>query len=218
MKLSDNTLAVLKNFATINPGCAFKAGQVVKTMLPDRTFLATAKVEETFPVDFAIFDLSRLISAIGLVSEPELEFTEKVITIKGDETVLRYAVCDPQTITAANYDKNFVIEGPIAQFELPQAKLQKLRQASQVLNAPHLTIASKDGQTLTIRVHDAKNPSSDNFIVDNKTEVLTQAFELRLEMSKLRLVPDTYLVKISEDGLMTMTGEHVEYAMMGNFE
>lgn len=218
MKLSENTITVLKNFASINPSIAFKQGNVIKTMLPDRTFLATYKAEETFPVDFAIFDLSRLISAIGLVNEPDLEFTEKVITIRGAETVLRYAVCDPQTITAANYEKNFVIEDPICQFELPQAKLQKLRQASQVLSAPNLTISSEDGKTLTIQVHDVKNPSSDSYKIDCQIEVLTEPFTLRLDMTKLRLIPDTYLVKIADNGLMTMTGEHVDYAMMGSVE
>lgn len=218
MKLSETTLAVLKNFASINQGCAFKAGNVVKTMLADRTFLATFKAEETFPVDFAIFDLSRLISAINLVNEPDLDFTEKVITIEGQGTVLRYAVCHPETIVAANYEKVIKIDEPIVQFELPKATLQSLQRASQVLSAPNLTIFSTDGKTLSIKVHDARADSSDSYNVDASAEILTQAFEMRLEMQKLRLIPDTYLVKISEDGIMTMTGELVEYAMTGNFE
>ena len=218
MKLSETTLSVLKNFASINQGCAFKAGNVVKTMLADRTFMATFKAEENFPVDFAIFDLSRLISAINLVDTPELEFTERLITISGNGIELRYAVCDPNAIVAANYEKNIKIDDPIVQFELPKATLQSLLRAGQVLSAPNLTIASKDGQSLTVKVHDVKNPNSDSYNAAAKSEILTQAFEMRLDMQKLRLIPDTYLVKISEDGIMTMTGELVEYAMTGNFE
>lgn len=219
MKLTENTIAVLKNFASINPGCAFKAGSVIKTMLPDRTFLATYKGEEVFPVDFAIYDLSRFISAIGLVGgSAELDITDRVITISGEGTTIRYSVCDPQTITAANYDKNIVIDEPIVEFDLPQAKLQKFRQASQVLSAPNLTIKSTDGKTVSIQVHDAKNPSSDNYNSEMSLYTITQPFTMCLDMSKFKVVHDTYLVKISADGILTMDGEHVAYAMTGNFE
>ena len=59
MKISDTTFDVLKNFSTINQSLAFKAGNVIRTVSPQKNILAQAKVAESFPVDFAIYELNQ---------------------------------------------------------------------------------------------------------------------------------------------------------------
>ena len=58
MKLSDSTLAVLKNFAGINNSILVKKGNQLRTISVAKNILAEAEIPEDFPRDVAIYDLS----------------------------------------------------------------------------------------------------------------------------------------------------------------
>ena len=58
MNFSNETLSVLKNFSTINPSIAFKPGQIVRTISPQKTIMAAATVPEDFDKSAAIYDVS----------------------------------------------------------------------------------------------------------------------------------------------------------------
>ena len=57
MILDQRTLAILKNFATINPSIQFKVGSALATISPQKTVMARAKVDQEFERSFAIYDL-----------------------------------------------------------------------------------------------------------------------------------------------------------------
>ena len=77
MKLSNDTLNVLKNFASINPNLVFKPGQKLKTISEAKTILASADIVEDFPVEFGVYDLNEFLSVYNLIEDPELEFEDK---------------------------------------------------------------------------------------------------------------------------------------------
>ena len=58
MKLSDHTIEVLKNFATINQNLVIKEGSTLSTMSAMKNIVARATVAETFEKDVAIYDLN----------------------------------------------------------------------------------------------------------------------------------------------------------------
>jgi hypothetical protein len=64
MKLSQETIAILKNFATINQGVFFKEGNTISTMSPQKNILVDAKISETIPQNFGIYDLNNFLSVI----------------------------------------------------------------------------------------------------------------------------------------------------------
>ena len=72
MKISNETIAVLQNFATINNGLQVKAGNVLQTISPGKTVVASAVVAETFE-DFCVYDLSQFLGTMSLFNEPELK-------------------------------------------------------------------------------------------------------------------------------------------------
>ena len=61
MKISQETLAVLKNFTTINSGIYFKEGNTLSTVSPQKNILADAKINETIPCSFGIYDLNNFL-------------------------------------------------------------------------------------------------------------------------------------------------------------
>ena len=81
MKLSENTLEVLKNFASINQSILFTEGKELNTVSVQKNVLGTAKVDETFKSsngeDFAIYDLNEFLSTVSLFDDPDVEFGEQ---------------------------------------------------------------------------------------------------------------------------------------------
>ena len=67
MQLSNETINVLKNFATVNPNVVIKPGQKLKTISEAKTILASAQIVEDFPVEFGIYDLNEFLSVYNLI-------------------------------------------------------------------------------------------------------------------------------------------------------
>ena len=74
MKLSSETISVLKNFATINQNLIIKSGSELSTMSAMNNILGKAKVKENFPQEFAIYDLNEFLAAISLFDNQDLYF------------------------------------------------------------------------------------------------------------------------------------------------
>ena len=58
MKLSETTIDILSNFATINPNMLFKEGTTLSTISEAKNIMASATIEERIPREFGIYDLS----------------------------------------------------------------------------------------------------------------------------------------------------------------
>ena len=61
MKLSNETLNVLKNFATINEGMQFKQGKKLKTISQTKAVMAEASIADEFPETFCVYDLNQFL-------------------------------------------------------------------------------------------------------------------------------------------------------------
>ena len=77
MKLSDNTLTILKNFASINNSILVKEGNRLRTISVAKNILAEAEITEEFPRDFAVYDLNQFLNGLSLHQDPDLDFTEQ---------------------------------------------------------------------------------------------------------------------------------------------
>ena len=57
MKVSDQTLEVLKNFSEINTNILVKPGSELSTISTMKNILAKATIPESFDKQFAVYDL-----------------------------------------------------------------------------------------------------------------------------------------------------------------
>ena len=81
MKLSNETLTVLKNFSSINQGIQFKKGSKLTTVSSGKTVLAQANLKDVFPQDFCIYDLNQFLSVNSLFKDSaELEFNSSALS------------------------------------------------------------------------------------------------------------------------------------------
>ena len=101
MKISNQTIEILKNFSSINESLLFNQGDVIKTVAKNNVIFAKAKVEESFPQEFGIYDLNQFLSVLSLYDDPALTFDDQFVTIDdntGKRSQFYYA--SPDVITS----------------------------------------------------------------------------------------------------------------------
>ena len=61
MKLSKETLSLIKNYASINNNLLFKPGNTLSTIAVSNTIMSSSTVAETFPSEFGIYDVNEFL-------------------------------------------------------------------------------------------------------------------------------------------------------------
>lgn len=210
MKLSEQTITILKNFASINQSIKFVAGNEIRTVSPQNHIVGKATISDLIPQDFAIYDLSRFLQCANLIGEPTLEFSDNYVNIVGDSNQIRYAFTDPTLITGANYEKQYQITKEIANVTITQSKLQKIKQAASVLGSTNISLVGSDGD-INLIAHDLKNKSADRYKVflgntDNK-------FTVVYGVDDFKMILDNYTLAVSDKTITQFTGGLVTYTV-----
>ena len=202
MKLSDSTLAVLKNFAGINNSILVKKGTQLRTMSVAKNILAEAEIPEDFPRDVAIYDLNQFLNGLSLHQDPNLDFTEDShITIKEGRRRVKYFYADPQVIIAPP-EKEINLPTQEVCFQLESSSLEKLVKAAAVYQLPDLSVLGENGE-ITMVVRDKKNDTSNEYAV-NVGETDKQ-FEFNFKMENIKIIPGSYDVVMSSKLLSEFT-------------
>ena len=202
MKLSDSTLAVLKNFAGINNSILVKKGTQLRTMSVAKNILAEAEIPEDFPRDVAIYDLNQFLNGLSLHQDPNLDFTEDShITIKEGRRRVKYFYADPQVIIAPP-DKEINLPTQEVCFQLESSSLEKLVKAAAVYQLPDLSVIGENSE-ITMVVRDKKNDTSNEYAVNvGETD---KEFEFNFKMENIKIIPGAYDVVISSKLLSEFT-------------
>jgi hypothetical protein len=103
MKLSKETLSVLKNFAGINDGLMFRSGNVLRTCDANKQVMAETTISETIPGNFGIFDLNKFLSVLSLHEDDttlQIEDNTKSLIVKdkSGRSTTTYRFCDASNI------------------------------------------------------------------------------------------------------------------------
>ena len=96
MELSENTLTVLKNFASINANIVMKEGNVLKTVSEAKNLLASASILEDIPKEIGVYDLNEFLGVLGLVDSPRVDWrdTHAVISDSSGRSKIKYYYSD----------------------------------------------------------------------------------------------------------------------------
>src|ERR1035438_2742631 len=84
MKISKQTVALLKQFAAINPGIVISPGNSINTRSDD--IAAEAMVPETFPVEVRHPDIHEFVRLLSLFKVPVCEFDENHVRRSEEHT------------------------------------------------------------------------------------------------------------------------------------
>lgn len=195
MKLSENTISLLKNFSGINPNMVFKAGNSIATIAEAKNIMASATIAESFPREFGIYDLNEFLSAISLIDDADLDFGQDSITISNGKTSVQYFYSSLELLTSPS--KQVSMPNPELTFTLSESIINKIRKASAVLGHGTLEIKGNKGQII-INLTDLKNASANKYsIVVDENNACREVFSFILVIGNLKMVAGDYTVEIS---------------------
>ena len=207
MKLSNNTVQVLKNFASINQNLVIKEGNEIKTMSAMKNIVAKATVEETFPKQVAIYDLNEFLGCLSLFKSPILSFNDNSVTITEENSnngdSLEYMYSDPSVVTTPS--KDITMPSEEVKFVLDDITLSKLSKSAGMIGAPDLLL---ENNKLTVR--DKKNDSGNCY----STNIDAQGdgtYKFYFKTENLKLIPGSYDVTVSSKNISSFKNGKTQY-------
>ena len=202
MKLSDNTLTILKNFAGINNSILVKEGNRLRTISVAKNILAEADIKEDFPRDFAIYDLNQFLNGLSLHQDPDLDFKEEsYLSIKEGKRRVKYFFADPNVIISPP-EKDIQLPTQDVCFQLDSSSLEKLVKAAAVYQLPDFSAIGEDG-VIKLVVRDKKNDTSNEYaIVVGETD---KEFTFNFKVENIKIIPGAYDVVVSSKLLSKFT-------------
>lgn len=195
MKLSKETLDILKNFSGINSNLVVKAGSTLKTIAEAKSILASAEVSENFGSDFGIYDLSQFLGAYDLIGDPDLKFEDGFLRMVGADSSVKYKYSPIDMLTQPKKD---IVMPPVdVAFTISEGQLSKIRKAAGTLGYTTLAIEVENGE-VNASVKDLNDSSANAFTlnltnIDDKALKCTASFLI----SNLKLIMGDYTVGIS---------------------
>ena len=212
MKLSEETIAILKNFATINSNLVFKPGQKLKTIAESKTIMAEAEIVEDFPNEFGIYDLNEFLSVLGLIPEPDIQFMDNHLLIQNNLQQVKYYYSNPEILTTPQ--KTITMPDAEVGISLEEGNIKRLSQSSAVLGHSDLSIVREDNDKVYAKVYDAKDATANVYTLDLVLEhQVPNRFNFDFNIANLKLLPGDYYVSLSSSKISNWTNSNypIEY-------
>jgi len=196
MELTEKTLTVLKNYATINPNVVINNGNVIKTISEAKNVLSSAEVDVEFPKQVGIYDLSEFLSVLSLVDSPRLAFEDNnfLISDGSGRTRIKYFYSDIDMLTVPS--KDIVMPECEVSFALDRETLTRVKRAASVLGHTEMSL-SVVNDVLQLSVIDQNDKTSNVFSIDIDGEYKDPNFNFVFNIANLKMVDDDYRVDIS---------------------
>ena len=201
MKLSKETLGLIKNYASINNNLLFKPGNTLSTIAVSNTIMSSCTVAETFPNEFGIYDVNEFLAVLSLFEDPDLEFSEKTVSIKQGNSSIKYFAAAPNSIVVPK--KEIIFPEAEINFKLEASVLAMILKTAPILKSTDVALLG-DGSTINGVVGDKKNATSNAYTYTLGTT--TSVFKVNLKIENLKMVPGDYDVSISSKKISRFKG------------
>ena len=207
MKFSERTLTILKSFSAINKSILMKEGNVLKTVTPEKTMIATATIPDTIPSQACIYDLSRFLSILSLYKDPDVEFHDKYFMIKDGKQRTKYVYADISMIHAAP-EKELKVPSADVVVNVTWNDLQSVTKAAGVLQFTEIAFVGQDGKIYLKAMNSAQENSDDYGVEIGDT---SDEFKIIIKTDNLKLLPQDYEVTLCAKGISEFKSEGVTY-------
>ena len=211
MNLSNETVSVLKNFATINQNLVIKSGSSISTMSAMKNIVASAEVKEVFPTEFAIYDLNEFLAALSLFEKPNLDFKDDFVVMTENNTALKYWYSDPSVVTTVT--KEITMPECEVKFSFANDLLSNVQKAAAVIGVPDMLLEGTDSGVASLKVTDKKNATANDYAVKidvNNQDGKTLPYKFWFKVENLKLLSGTYDVSISSKNISHFVNANVD--------
>lgn len=191
MKLSKDTIAVIKNFSGINTNLSIKPGSKLTTISTGKNIIAEAVIGESFPSEFGIYDLNEFLGAMSLFNDPDLDFHDKYVTVREGKNGVKYYGAAAGVLTPVPTIKPF--PQPDIEFRLSAAMLNQIQRVASILKVNDFSVVG-DGSTIAVSVGDKGNPTGNSY--NSELGVTDKTFKVNFKVENLKMMPGDYAVAI----------------------
>tara|TARA_B100001245_G_scaffold213849_1_gene180011 strand:- start:55 stop:726 length:672 start_codon:yes stop_codon:yes gene_type:complete len=208
MKLSKATIEVLKNFSDINQSLLFNEGTKIKTMNSLKNILAHANVVESFPKQFAIYDLNEFLGYLSTMDNPELSFEENHIKITDQDDQDKYVYANTDYIVSPQ--KDIKVEEYNFKVNIKEDVFRKIDKKTTILQLHDLYLKGDDTTNNIFLCASNKKNDSSNEISIKIGEGVTKKFNVVLKKENLKIIPGDYDISISSKGIAHFKNEKID--------
>lgn len=218
MKLSSDTINILKNFSVINEGIFIKKGSVIETISKQKNILARAEVQDSFSDEFGIYDINNFLSVLSLHGDSNLEFKDTSIIIKGfsGKSKTTYHKTAKNMIVVPPDKKINMAEAEIS-FKLTEEEIKWCTRCASTLSSPNMSFKS-DGETIEVFCFDTKNDGANINSTQLESKGNGKKYNMIFSTEHLKMIEGSYDVTISSKGISHFKHEKlpIEYWIMSD--
>ena len=196
MKISDNTIGILRNFSDINANILFKPGKTLSTMSTMKNIMAQADVEEEFESEFGVYDLPEFLRAIDSFQQPVLKFNGTAnLKIQDEKSTLsaRYAFADKSTLRYPS--KQISMPDKTVTFSLKNSDYESVKKLYTNLSLPDIAIKGEKGKIKLVALDKKNSNSNESSIVVGESDLEFTAY---IKAENMKIIPGDYDVALSK--------------------
>jgi hypothetical protein len=208
MKLSKQTLDILKNFSGINPGIVIKPGNYISSKSESSTIIAEANVEDTFPHTVALYDINQFLGTLSEFGNPDIEFGEQLITIREGKSSFQGRYASESMIT--QYTKKLNMPETVINFNLSQDDLGRLLSMANIQNLKTIAVTKNEEDKIILVALDIDNNSEATFTIETDSDAPSGDFKMLFDKSNLKFVKGDYAVGIAREGIAQFVNQNVD--------
>ena len=196
MKISDNTIGILRNFSDINANILFKPGKSLSTMSTMKNIMAQADVEEEFESEFGVYDLPEFLRAIDSFQQPVLKFNGTAnLKIQDEKSTLsaRYAFADKSTLRYPS--KQISMPDKTVTFSLKNSDYESVKKLYTNLSLPDIAFKGEKGKIKLVALDKKNSNSNESSVTVGETNLEFTAY---IKAENMKIIPGDYDVALSK--------------------
>ena len=217
MKISPETIIILKNFATINQSILIKAGTQLATMDIAPSIRAMVDVVEEFPTQIAIYDLHKFLGMLAMMGDCDVDFQERKAVLSVGKQRVDFIYSSANLLKAASTKRPK--GGDFFTGHFSARDISTIMKASSVFSAPTLSFVGDNGKA-TLYIGTPKSDSFDGQADSFQLELgaCEKDFDLRIPVDLFKVIPDAYDFALNTSKFIYLKSSttSLEYWLAGN--
>jgi len=194
----DHDLAILKNFAGINPSILIKPDKI--SVINSAKSLVGAYVPAE-PYDFAefgIYEMSDFLAALNTLKSPSIEVNDRYLLISDGEQKFKYFTTAKDLLPSITLKEDKVDQQDFdLDFDMSAEKFSILMKSASIVKATNIFFETVD-KRIIITVVEELNSSNNSFEIPIEEGIRVNKLEkpVSIPISDLRLCSGDYSVKV----------------------
>lgn len=217
MKISKETLEIISAISKINAksnvnGAAFRKGSQIKARrYKSDAPVLYANINESFPRDFAIYDLPKFLAMFKVLEDPDLTFEDDYINFKSGKKKAKFRYVAEYLIEndSTFFEKEIKLPSVDFQCDIDKGTMKSIIDAAAMFQSPQIAFTTNDG-VVSLTTYNLRDPRADKFEIE-VGESPDWDFNMILDVSHIQFLWRDYKVSLCKRGLIEWTSPDLKY-------